>query len=193
MKHNEYLWNAQQTDFAVQAPHRGAWEDAGEWRLISYIALDAGGANGNLKTEKLQERIRKTFGPLNVESASCRNDGTEIMLLYGCPYGPLLQRVLRRKGEFAECFDGRTRGAGQLLVSLPPSAIPYFFWKHDVLDFKKAEKSAARKICHWLGCKYDSMDVPWGERSEALRLKGGPSWRWWTRYLNEDVPPTPSE
>lgn len=189
MKDSNYLWNAEQTDFSLQAPHTGAWEDPGEWRLISYIAVDAGGTNRNLNGKQLAESVRDIFGDLNVRTANCRGKQANVIVLYGCPYAPLLQFALSRKTQLAQHLGGHIRRAGQLLVSLPPSAIPYFFWKHDVVGFKEGERSAARKICRSAGCRYDERIAPWDNQKDPLFwLKGGPSWRWWTRYLNEDVP-----
>jgi hypothetical protein len=190
MSKENYLWNAETTDFSMSVPPEGAWRDPSEWRLVSYIALAAGNRGLGHSEKQLLASIQECFGTLNVSVASCRSGRRDILLLYGGPYAPLLRFATLRKDSFRRHFGQRFHGAGQLLVSLPPSPIPHFFWKHDVLAFKEGERTAAKALCRKYGRKYGETTVPWRDPSQSLRLQEGPAWRWWTKYLNEDLPDT---
>ena len=180
-----YLRDAQITNYELQLPPATVCDDGSEWRLVSYLAFDAAKAKKHFGRQPAFDAIAQKLVPLNPKSAEFAVGKTPLLIVYAQPYAPLLQTALRQFEQREPQWQNLLLGAGQLLVNLPAAALTYYFWKIDVVQFKRSEQAAAKSISRRCGIQYKWDELPPGHPSVPIPLAEGPSWRWWTKYFNE--------
>ncbi len=180
-----YLRDTQTTSYELQAPTETVWQDGSEWRLVGYLALDAAKIKRQFEPESPFNAIADSLAPLEPKSVEFAVGKSRLLLVYAQPYAPLLQTALRQIDQKNLGWQKQIVSAGQLLVSLPSAPVTYLFWKRDVIQFKRDEQAAAKKICRSCKIEYKWDELPPGQKVKPVALADGPSWRWWTKYLNE--------
>ena len=133
--------------------------------------------------------IESCFGSFIPGQQECSSGKKRVLILYAQPYNPLLKTACQESVAFKKHFGKCFLGAGQLLAGLPQMSVTYFFWKIDVVEFKHLERKSAKKICRRFNRKYQPKQAPWITDSqghyEPLKMTRGPSWKWWTKWFNE--------
>lgn len=179
-----YLRDAQNTSYELQLPPETVWQDGSEWRLVSYLAFDAAKVKKQFAPRLPFDAIAKSLVPLDPKRTELTVGKKRVFLVYAQPYAPLLQTAIHQL-EWRH-WQKLVVGSGQLLVNLPAAPVTYLFWKRDVIQFKCDEQAAAKGIYREMGIKYRWNELPPGHLlKQKIQLKTGPSWRWWTKYLNE--------
>ena len=180
-----YLRDTQTTSYELQVPTETVWQDGNEWRLVSYLAFDAAKVKKQLAPQSPFDAIAKHLAPLEPKWTEVAVGKKRLLLVYAQPYAPLLQTALRQIDQKNLVWQKQIVSAGQLLVSLPSAPVTYLFWKRDVIQFKRNEQAAAKQICRSCKIEYKWDELPPGQKLKPVALTDGPSWRWWTKYLNE--------
>jgi hypothetical protein len=180
-----YLRDTQTTSYELQVPTETVWQDGSEWRLVSYLAFDAAKVRKQFARQSPFDAIAKHLAPLEPKWTEFAVGKKRLLLVYAQPYAPLLQTALRQIDQKNLDWHKLIVGAGQLLVSLPSAPVTYLFWNRDVVQFKRDEQAAAKKICQSCKIEYKWDELPPGQKVKPMALTDGPSWRWWTKYFNE--------